>query len=107
MTYFGFSTNKLSIIQDEPLSYHADKMMRVVKDYRHEFEDTHCRVHWCHKSTGKTGAGCPICPVIDVAETACGDILDLTHKLKKKYKINITRKTKKNGTWTWIISQND
>ncbi len=91
--------HKLASIDDEPLSYHAEKMLRIVKDYRHEFQDTHCRVHWCHKGVG----ACPICPCIEVAETASGDLLDLSAKLRKKYKLQVLRKTKKNGTWTWII----
>ncbi len=90
---------RLTKIADEPLSYHAEKMRNIVTDYRHEFQDIHCRVHWCHKG----GGACPICPVVEVAETASGDLLDIAIKLRKKYKIQIMRKTKPNGTWTWQL----
>ncbi len=86
-------------IQDEPMAYATDRNKKSISNYKHEFEDTHCRVHFCHKGPYV----CPICPAINAGETACGDLEWLLHKLKKKYKLTVYRHTKPNKTWTWNI----
>ncbi len=86
-------------IQDEPMDYSNERYKKYLKDYRHEFEDTHCRVHYCHKGPHI----CPICPCILALEDATGDLEWLLAKIKKKYKLTVYRRTKDNGTWTWNI----
>ncbi len=72
---------------------------RQLRNYIHEFQDTHCRVHFCHKGPYV----CPICPAIQAGESAMGDLEWLLAKLKKKYKLEVYTKLKKNGTFTWNI----
>ncbi len=86
-------------IQDEPMLYATERNSRTIKNYRREFQDTHCRVHFCHKGPYL----CPICPAIDAGETLAGDLEWLLQKLKKKYKLEVYRRTKTNKTWTWNI----
>jgi len=88
-------------IQDEPMEYATQRNKKYISDYKHEFEDTHCRVHFCHKGPYV----CPICPAILAGETMAGDLIWLLAKLKKKYKLTVYRRTKQNKTWTWNIKE--
>ncbi len=86
-------------IQDEPMQYAAQRNKKLIQTYKQEFEDKHCRVHFCHNGPHV----CPICPAINAGETLAGDLEWLLAKLKKKYNIEAYRRTKKNGTWTWNL----
>jgi len=84
---------------DEALITHATKLKDVVRDYRRNFEQTHCRVHYCHTGHGT----CPICPVVNACETLADDLIEITKLLKRK-RIYFRAQSRKNGTSYWTFS---
>ncbi len=96
----GYASNQ-PFMQDESMEYATDRNKKYIQTYKHEFEDKHCRVHFCHNGPHI----CPICPAINAGETMGGDLEWLLHRIKKKYNLEVYRRTKKNGTWTWNIRQ--
>ncbi len=87
-----------NMIQDEPMQYAMERYRRNFRDAK-AFEDTHRRVHYCCYGPNL----CPICPAIESFETCLGDMDWLLHQLKRKYKLQVYRRIKKNETWTWNI----
>ncbi len=83
----------------ELMSAANNNYQRQIRNYINDFQDTHCRVHFCHKGPYV----CPICPAINAAQTAAGDLEWLLAKLKKKYRLEVYANLKKNGTFTWNI----
>ncbi len=88
------------VYDGETMAAALENHKRQIRNYRNDFQDTHCRVHFCHKGPYL----CPICPAVDAGETIAGDMEWLLAKIKKKYRLEVTRKVKKNNTWTWNIT---
>lgn len=85
---------------DEASITHATKLKDIVRDYRHNFEQTHCRVHYCHTGHGT----CPICPVVNACETLADDTIEKDKLLAKKLKVRFVAKARKNGSTYWVLS---
>ncbi len=86
-------------MQDESMQVATQRNKRDIQTYKHEFEDKHCRVHFCHNGPHV----CPICPAINAGETMAGDLEWLLAKVKKKLGHEAIRHTHRNGTWTWNL----
>ncbi len=93
------STEPLKAYKDETLMLHAQKLLSVVRDYRHNFEITHQTKHFCHKGPFV----CPICPVVDAAETLAEDLIEISLYYLKLYKKEFICKESKKGAKYWSL----
>lgn len=93
------ATEPMQAFTQESWITHIEKLKKVVKDYRHNFESTHCRVHHCHKGPFI----CPICPLADALETLADDAIEWSIILQKVWKKEFKSKTKRNGAKFWSL----
>lgn len=94
---------KIAAKEGQDLGVHAEIMMSRVREYRNTFEDTHRRVHYCCYGARST---CPICEIADIAETACGDLIEVSKDLQAKRGIKyIASMVKNNSFLRWISSK--
>lgn len=87
------------MLDGETAKQAAQRALSVSRDYRHNFEQTHCRIHYCHKGHFI----CPICPLPTAIDELASDAIDQATILRKIYKKEFTRKYKKNGTYYWSL----
>ncbi len=76
---------------DETWRSHIEKILGVASDYRHTFEQTHSRVHYCHRGHGI----CPICPLPLAIEIICMDAIEWQKTLSKVWKKEFICKEKR------------